>query len=168
MVKARLINLALLVLVAGLGVFLWSHFFPNEEKRVRKCLEGLQEAVSFEAGGSLAGTAADSERLRSLLAPDVEVEVEMPGGGREAMSGRAEIVQAAMGARQYLRGLKVELLDVAVQVEPGKDRAACSLTAKATQPGDRDYVVQEMRLELVKQDGQWRLRKAAAIRPLKL
>jgi hypothetical protein len=167
-VKARLVNLLLIAAACGIGVFLWLHFFPNEEKRIRKCLDGLAEAVSFSAGGSLAATAVASERLRDLLAPEVAVDVEMPGGGHESMSGRAEIVQAAMGVRQHLRGLKVEFLDVQIQLEPDDNRALCSLTAKATQPGDRDFVVQEMKLEFVKQDGQWRLLKAAAIRTLKL
>lgn len=157
-----------LVILLGLGWVAWRHFFPNEEHRIRRMLDGLAETVSIPAGESPVGTALALDKLLSCVTSTIEVDVDVPSEGKHTFSGRQEIRDAAMLAHQTLRGLKVQFLDVNVTLAAGKQTAAVELTVKATPPGAKEFFVEEMRLQLRKEDNQWRVSRAETVETLKL
>lgn len=157
-----------LLILLGLGWVGWQHLFPNEERRVRRTLDGLAEAVSIPASESIVGTGLAVDRLLGYVTPDIEAEVDVPGEGRHTFSGREEIRDAALAARRSLSDLKVQFLDVDVALAGDRQTATVELTVKATQPGAKEFLVQEMKLQLRKEDRQWRVSRAQTVKPLKL
>ena len=165
--KQKLQTLALLLVAAGLVFFLYRHWFPNEEKRVRQTLLKLAEAASTpDRSGTLASLAA-ADRLRDYFTAEVEVSVEAPGEGEFHAVGRAEILQAALAARNTFKGLKVQFLDINVALAPDRQSATAELTARVTLKGEADFFVQELKLQLKQEDRHWRVAKAETVRTLK-
>jgi ketosteroid isomerase-like protein len=157
-----------LLILAGLGWLGWQHFFPNEEHRIRRMLDDLAQTASIPASESVVSTGLAVENLLSYATPDIEVDVEVPGEGRHLFSGRQEVRDAALLARRNLGELKVQFLDVDVALAGDKQTATAELTVKATQPGAKEFLVQELKLQLRKEDGQWRVRQVETVKPLKL
>lgn len=164
--KGRLQTIVLLLLAAAVLVFLGRRFFPNEEKRIRRVLMGLAEVASVPERATATGRLAAAERLRDLLCFDVELDVDVPGEGPQSLQGRAEIIQAAMAAREHLAGLKVELFDIRVLLDPDRSSATAELTARATLRRQKEYFVQELRLRLRKDPQDWRVCRIETVQTL--
>lgn len=157
-----------LLVLLGLGWLGWQHFFPNEENRIHRMLDNLAEAASIPAHQSVIGAATAVDKLLSHVTQNIEMDVEVPGEGRHTFSGREEARDAALTAHRNLSDLKVQFLDVDVALAGDKRTATVELTVKATQPGAKEFFVQEMKLQLRKEDGQWRVSRAETVKPLKL
>ena len=157
----------LLAALVLLGVLLWRHYFPNNEKLIRKMLSGLAQDISVpEKSKTFAKlTAADS--VPSYFTPDAEIDVDMPEIGRHTINGRQEIAQTALAAQTQLPGLRVEFRDVAIRIDVTKETATSELTAKVTLPGQREFEMQVVRLSLSKYNGDWRIAKAETVRAFK-
>ena len=156
------ILLAALVL---LGVLLWRHYFPNEEKLIRKMLSGLAQDISIPKKGFANLTAADS--IAGYFTPDAEIDVDAPELGHHTINGRQEIVQAALAARTQLPGLRVEFGDTVIKIDASKETATVELTVKVTQTGQRDFEMQDVRMSLLKYNGDWRIAKAKTVKAFK-
>ena len=168
MVRGHLKSILLLLLAVGCLVFLWRHFFPNEERRVRLCLDSLARTVSVPDNPTPAGALLAGDRLRGLLAAEVVLDVEAPEVGRQTLTGRPEIMTMALAAWERLKGLRVELVDVQVTVAPDRATATAELTAKATLTGEKDFFVQELKIQLKQEDREWRVSRVETVRALKL
>ena len=166
--KQKLKTVVLLLAALACLVLLYRHFFPNDEKIIRRRLAELAEAASIPEQSSPAAGLVAADRLRDFLTPQVEVVVELPHEGRHTFAGRQELVQAALAARATYGGLKVEFLDVRVTVDPGRATATAHLTARATLPAQRDFMVQELSLRLQKEERQWRVLRAETVKTLSL
>lgn len=157
----RLLRPALLLLVlAGLGLAAWK-LFPTREERIRRRLVALAEAVSFPPDEPLLQRAAYARRLEGFFTPDVEIALRL--GRREArsLSGRADLAEAAAAARGVLRGLEVKFFDINVAVGPDGRTAEAEFTAEVRPLGDADYYVPEFRVELVRPEAVWLVRRIA-------
>jgi hypothetical protein len=157
-----------LLILLGLGWLGWQHFFPNEEDRIRRMLDGVAETLSIPAKESVMGMGIAVDKLLGHVMPDVEVDVEVPGDGRHTFSGREEVRDAVLAAHRNWSGLKVQFLDVNVALAPDKQTATVELTAKAAQEGAKELLVQEVKLQLRRQDRQWRVSRAETVKPLRL
>lgn len=163
----KLINLLLLAALITVGVLMWLHFFPNEEKRVRKMLSNLAQDVSVPEKSKIIANALASDSIAGYFTPDAEIDVNVPELGQHTINGRQEIVQIAMAARAQLPGLRVEFSDTAIKVDPSKETATVELTAKVNIPGQREIGMQDVRLSLKKYDGDWRIAKAETVKAFK-
>ena len=146
--KSLLIRLLIAVLVITAGFFLWRVFSPTQEQLIRKQLAELARAASFSGNESPLAKLANSQGLASFFTPDVEITVDVPGHARQTFSGRDEVIQAAAGARAFSSGFTVEFLDINVALQPDKVSAAAEFTARGRIAGDRDMLIQEMKLHL--------------------
>jgi hypothetical protein len=165
----RKLQVLLLLVVAAIALFiLYRRAFPNEPRLIRQRLAALAGAASFSQRPSALANLAAGEQLRDFFTSDLQVEVDLPEGGHATLTSREDILQAALAARATLDGLRVQFLDVNVTVGPGHETATAHLTVKATQPGDRDFFVQELKLQLRKEEGRWRVFRVETIRTLKL
>lgn len=165
--KQKLQTFALLLVAAGIVFFLYQRWFPNEEKRVRETLLKLADAASTpDSSGTLASLAA-ADRLRDFFTAEAELKVEAPGEGEFHAVGRADILQAALGARNRYPGLKVQFLDINVTVGVDNQTATAELTARVTLKGEKDFQVQELKLQLNQEDRHWRVARAETVRTLK-
>ncbi|MBI5384907.1 MAG: nuclear transport factor 2 family protein [Verrucomicrobia bacterium] len=164
--KNKIQTTLLLLVAAGILYFLYERYFPNEEKVIRQRLAKLAEVASVPDRPTVTGNLAAADRLRDFLSPDIEIEVDVPGEGRQTMQGRGEIVQAVVAARTQLKGLKVALFDIHVTLDPGQETATAELTLRATHSGDKDFFVQELKLKLRKEDRLWRVWRAETMKTL--
>lgn len=160
--KRWLLRAALLAVVAGLvwGVL---RLFPGPEERVRRRLLALAEAVSFAGEESTVRQLAQVGGLEGFFTPDVEVRVQVGRRGGGQLAGRAEVREAAAAARLRLRGLQVEFFDIVVTVAPDRATAQAHLTSKIQITGDADYHVQEFKLDLVRGEQNWQVRRVETV-----
>ncbi len=57
-------------------------------------------------------------------------------------------------------GFHVEFLDVNVTLQPDKSSAVVEMTVKGQISGDRDLLVEELKLRLTNLDGEWLIDRA--------
>ena len=161
-----ILRLVLLAALVALGVWLWSVWFPGPEKVIRQRLIKLARTASFAPGeGNLAKLAA-VESVASYFATNVEVDINVPGPVQHTLLGRAEIRQAALGARERLRGLQVTFPDVNVTVAPDKQSAVADVTIEVHIAGDSDTVVQEMKFTFQKTEDGWLISRVETVSTL--
>ncbi len=160
---ARLLLLAALL---AIGLWVWHTFFPNPEKLIRKRLAELAQAASFSSNESPLARLANAQKLTTFFTADVEATLDIPGRSHETFSGRDELLQRALGARSAVNGLSVELPDIQVIIAPDRHSAIVNLTAKARVPGEKDFYVQELRLNFRKIDREWLIRRLETVKSL--
>jgi ketosteroid isomerase-like protein len=153
-------------LLAGLLWWGWRTFFPSDERRIQKLLNGIAQTVSVPMEGKFIGGVLAADRLKGYFTPEVEVAVDVPGETRFNLTGREELAQAYIVARAHYRGLAVEFFDMQVAVAPDHASAVADLTARARQATGEMHV-QEMRLNLVRRDGEWRVQRVETTRSIK-
>jgi hypothetical protein len=163
-----ILRILLLLVIAWLLLLGYWHFFPSEETRIRRRLEGLARAVSTSPNPSPLANLADANEVTGFFARDVEISVEVPGAGRHTFTGREEVIQAAVAARSNSRSVKIEFLDIMVRLQTDKQSAVADLTAKVTQAGERDFEVQELKFQMKKADGDWQIARVETVRTLGL
>jgi hypothetical protein len=158
-----------LAVLAFLGVLLWRHYFPNNEKLIRKMISSLEQDIGRPQTGKTLAELNAANSMASYFTPTAEIEAEIPELGRYTLNGRQEIVQVLVAVRADPRvsGVKVEFKDMVARVDAGKQTATVELTAKVTQTGQRDYGMQDVRLSLSKYNGDWRSAKATTVRAFK-
>jgi hypothetical protein len=167
-VKKRLQTLLLVSVAATCVVVLYQRWFPNDEKLIRRRLDSLATLVSVPEHPTATGNLAAGDRLRDFLTADIELDIEVPGEGRHTVVGRQDILQTVVASRAGLGGLRVQFLDPQVALDPAQPTATADLTVRATQPGQGEFFVQELKLILRKEDRQWRICKVQTMRTLKL
>jgi cytoskeletal protein RodZ len=159
---------ALAVIVIALGVWVWVTFFPGPEQAIRKRLAELAKLGSFASNEGALAKGLNSQQLASFFAPDVEISVDVPGVARQKLSGRDDLLRAAMAVRTspLLSSVKVDLLDITITFGPDKTTAVANLTLKVQVNGEKDFTPQEMKFTLKKVNGQWLIREAETVRTL--
>ena len=157
----------LLAVVVALGVWAWMALHPDPERVIRRRLEGLARAASFEPNQGSLAKLVGAERVANFCSTNVDVNIDVPGHQEHRLAGREEIQQAALALRASARGLTVTFPDVTIQVSADKQSAVADLTLQAQVAGERDMIVQEVKVTLQKIDGQWLLVKLETVRTLR-
>jgi hypothetical protein len=159
----RLILLAAVVFVA---IWLWRHFFPGPEQAIRKNLAELAQAACVTPNEAPVTKLSNTLKIASLFAEDAELTLDVPGQLKQTISGRENIRTAVAGARSMVTSLKVEFLDVDVNLSSDKRSAAVRLTAKGDIPGETTPQVQELKADLKYIDGHWLIYHAETVKTL--
>jgi len=157
-------RLVLLAALVAAGVWIWAALFPSPEKIIHKRLAQVAAEASFNSGENPLVIAARSEHLASRFSTNAEINLNAPGFERLEFSGRAEITQAAAGARLHLSGLKVEFPDASVTVGPDKQSAVADVAVKVQAAGEKDFVVQEVKFNFQKIGGDWLITRVESVR----
>lgn len=164
-----IVRLIAIVLLAAVGVWLWTIFFPSPEKIIRKQLTKLAADVSFSKNdGSLAKLAgfAGASSVGDFFTTNVEVSVQIPGEEQHSLAGRDEITQTAMLARQRVASLAVKFTDINVTVAPDKQSAMADVTVEVKVAGETDDFVQEAKVSFEKLDRQWLIDRVETVRTI--
>jgi hypothetical protein len=159
-------RLLILAILAAAGWLVWSFLFPSPEKVIRKRIEELAVAASFGANEGELAIVNNAGKVAGFFTRDVEILVDVRGYQSRMLSGRDQLFQTATAMRSRLRGLSVEFLDVLVSLGPNRRIATVSLTAKASVPGDRDFMVQELEFTMVREGRDWLIRRVKTVRVL--
>ncbi|HEX7859748.1 MAG TPA: hypothetical protein VF773_05440 [Verrucomicrobiae bacterium] len=151
--------------LAAIAFGVYYFFFPPPEKVIRKRLTKLAEAISSRPEGNIS-MMANINRIGSFFHPNVTVSVQ----GYEqlgAVSGRNELQQAALAARQRLGSISVEFYNVEVLVAPDETNATVTASALVKINNDPNAQVQDVKLEFEKYDRAWMIRSATPSKSLK-
>ncbi len=165
--KNWLIRLGLLAALIAAGIWGWHFFFPGPERVIRKQLNELARAASIAPNEAPLARLSNAQRLTTFFSGDVQIFVDVPGYSAHTFSGRDELLQAAIGARNILNALKVEFPDIKIVLGPDKTAAIANLTARADVPGSKNVEVQELKLELHRIDGHWLVTRVETVRTLR-
>jgi hypothetical protein len=163
--KEWVIRIILLAALIAVGFWAWHVFFPNQERIIRKRLGELARTASFSSKEGLVAKAWNASLLAEFFTPDVQITVSIPGN-QHTVSGRDELMQAAVTARSMVSSLTVEFPDIKVTVAPDKSSAVVYLTAKGKVPGERDFFLQELRLQLTKVKRDWFINRVETVKTL--
>jgi hypothetical protein len=163
--KEWFIRLILVAALFAVVFWAWRTLSPNPEKVIRKRLGELAKAASFSSKQGLMTQAWNASSLAEFFTPDAEVTVEVPGG-QHTFNGRDELLQAAVTARRTVNSLTVEFPDIKVTVAPDKSSAVVYLTAKGKVPGEKDFFLQELKLQLTKVKRDWLINRIETAKTL--
>ena len=161
----RTVIAAALVVVA---VWLYSVFFPSPERAIRARLAQLAKSASFGGNESPIAAMANSQRVAEFFMEDVEIRLDLPGRVAATLSGREELREKTMALRSIGGGVQVELLDINVALAPDKKSAEANLTFKGRIAGEKDLIVQELKMVLNKIEGDWRIKRVETVKTLSL
>jgi hypothetical protein len=164
--KPWIVRAILLGALAALGYWLWTVFFPNPEKVIRDRIHEIAKLASFASNEGALAKLSNAQKLSSYVAENVEIHIEFHRRSEQVYAGRNEILQACVAARNMASGLTIEFPDVVLTVHPGKQSATAEVTLRAQMHGERDYIVQELKIEFIKSDGEWLIRRAETVRTL--
>jgi SnoaL-like domain len=159
-----------LLLLAGLiALAVWGRgaLFPNPKKVITTRLVKLADVASFSAREGKIAQVANVERMGAFFTDDVEVVIDAPGVEHRALNGRQELTQVALAARSSINGLKVELPDIVVDLDPDNQSAVANVTLRASISGQSDLIVQELRFHLKKVDGAWLIAHIETVKTLR-
>lgn len=161
-------RLVWLAVAAALGVWLWTMLFPNPQKIIRQRLEAVAQRVSFTTAENKLTSLANAEGLAAYFSTNAEIKVEVPGRDQFIVSGRNQIIQAALTTRSMVSSLRVRFLDISVTVAPNRQSATVDLTVDANISDQQDAVVQETKITFRKIDGEWLITRIETVRTLSI
>lgn len=161
------LRLILCAAVISLCVWLWTVFFPAPEKVIRHRLAKLAEDVSFDSDQGSLSRLAGGESVAGFFSTNVEITINVPGQEQATFASRAEITQAALGAREKIKSLSVKFPDADVTLLPDKLSAVADVTVDAAVSGERDAIVQELKISFQKTEDGWLITRLETVRPLR-
>jgi hypothetical protein len=165
--KKWLSRVILVGVLVALGFWGWQVFFPSPEKVIRKRLGELAKTASFSSNESLLTKGWNVSVLGEFFTPDVQVTVDVPGT-QHTITGRGELLEAAVGARSAVGSLSIEFPDIKVTLAPDKTSAVVNLTARGKVPGQRDFYLQELKVRMTKIKRDWLINHVETVRTLSL
>ena len=91
-------RLALLILLAALGVWIWNYFFPGPEKVIRRELIELARLATYSSKVGDVDKMLNAKKMANLCTPDVELAIDA-SGYRQRLSNRDELLNGLLFAR---------------------------------------------------------------------
>jgi hypothetical protein len=164
--RAWVPRLLLLAVAVAVAWWLWSIFFPSPEKVIRGRLKELAALGSVGPNEAPLARLANANKLISYCTATVELAVDVPGRSLQTITGRDDLLQAALMARSSMAGLTVQFFDIEVQIGPDRESAVANLTAKIRVPGERDYFIQELKFMFKKTKGEWLIQRIETVKTL--
>jgi hypothetical protein len=159
-------RLLFLAAAVALAAWAWVALHPSTERLVRRQLAGVAHSASFGPSQGTLAKLSSAESLADFFSTNVEIKIDVPGYQQHHLAGREEIQQAALAMRAWVKSLSVNFPDVNVTVNTDQQSAIADLTLQATVAGERDMIVQEMKVTLRKINGQWLIVKVETVRTL--
>jgi len=152
---------ALIVVVLG-AVLAGYLYWASDERRIRRLLDGVADAVTQEEGaGGVVGLAEVAGLSRSL-APEVTVD---PGEPFRPITGAQEIVSTVGRLRAVMTTVELTFSDIQVTVDGGT--ASVRTTARLTlrdRQGEQQVEAREVLIALEERDAGWVIAAARALR----
>jgi hypothetical protein len=157
------IRLVLLAALIGLGIWLWTIFFPSPEKVIRKQLLSLADDVSFTQNQNNLIKMAHAQSVADFFTTNVVINITGPDHGQQITMSYDEITAAALALRQHATDATVKFPDIVVTVAPDKNSATADVTVDATISGEPDAILQEVKFGFEKDDGHWLINHAETV-----
>jgi hypothetical protein len=163
----RVFQVGLILVLVGLGIWVWRYFNPAPEEAIRRHLHKLAEVASFESGEGLVARAVAAQQIGGFFGPDIFFNVE-PRGLLPETRTREDFVSnvGLLRSSQYLRSLRLKVLDPVITLGADRKSAIAELTLHAESPGERHLLVQEMKFTMKEVEGAWLIVRVETVRTL--
>ena len=158
------------IVLAGLlalAVWAWGFFFPTPQRIIEKHLLQLARLGSFSSTDGTFKRLADNERIGFLMARDIHVVLDVPGGRGQTFDNREELLQAVLAARATVKDLRAEFTDIAITLNPDRQSATALLTVTAKIGGEPDLVVEELKFTFKEISDDWLITALETVKPLR-
>jgi hypothetical protein len=165
--KTSVTRLILLGALGAGGFWAWGLIFPSPEHVIRNQLADLARTASISPNQGALTRLANVQKLANFFSADARITVDVPGRSLQTFSGRDEILNAVGYARSMFNVLKVEFVDVLVQVGADKQSALVQLTASANLPGEKIPEVQELEVNFKNTDHGWLINRIQTVKTLR-
>lgn len=163
----RLFLLVILVALGLVGYWAYEKLFPNDQTQIRNLLRELANTVSAEPTEGNFAKIAKANQLPDFFSTNVVIRVDLGEGDFHTSTTRRELAQNIMAARAQVAQAKVNLLDIKVQLTPDKEAATAHMTLLAELNNEKNAIVQEMKMILVKEQDDWRIQEVHTIKTLR-
>jgi hypothetical protein len=154
----------LLVIAAGIAYWLWP---ASPEGIIKKQLMEVAKLASFGSNEAPLAKLSNSQKLALHFADELEILIDVPGRAhQQVFHTHDELLQAMMAVRSTLGSLEVQFLDINVSVGPERTTAVADLTARIFIAGDKDFIIQEIKISLRKISGKWLIYRVETVKTL--
>jgi hypothetical protein len=161
----KLIRVAVVAALLGLGIWVWQAFFPNQQKVIRSELNHIAQLASFDQNEGPMAKLANATELASFFTADAEVTVQILEFPKQIFQGHNDLVRGIMFVRMRWSSLSVEFVDINIAFEPGKQAATANLTGKIRIAGEGDFTPQELKFVLEKAGRKkWLIRRIETVK----
>ncbi len=162
----RIVLVVALVSCALLGTWLFQVLFPGDERLIRRLIAQVAETASIKPNEHPLVKLSAANKLGNCFSDHAVISYDAAGWDSRTINGREELVQIAVAARANLQDANIRLLDVYLQIDPGKQSASANVVASATINGGKEPLIQEFRITLKKFDGDWLITRADSVKTL--
>jgi hypothetical protein len=162
----KILRIVLTVGALALVFWLYTVLFPSDESVIRKRLQTIARLASFKPGEGDLARLANVSQLTGFFTSDISMRFEGTRPELQNLSGRDTLRQLFFVARSNLQRMSVRFPDIMVTVNPDGRAAVADLTMVADVNADKDVILQELKLDLTKEDGTWRVSRVETIKAL--
>ena len=109
---------------------------------------------------------AAAKKLVGFFSTDAVLKLDVSGVDVRSINGREDLLQAVTAARASLQEARIQLREIHVNVDLDKQSATAQLVATAYLNGGSDPMLQELKLQLNKIDGKWKIARVDTVKTL--
>lgn len=164
--KKLAVRLVIAVVVLAAGYWAWTTLFPNPRKLIRQRLNKLAQTASFSSGEGQLAKLARAQKVANFFSDQVVVNVHVPGGEGGEINSRADLLQHAQAAYMMLNGVKAKFADPNIELPPGKEDAIVDVVLTADIGTEKNAVVEELKFDFKKIDGDWLITRVESVNTL--
>ena len=157
---------ASLILFCAATAALWFWTRPTPEQVIEKRLRDLAAAVSPDGNEGNFAKIAASQRIAGYFTLDAVVNLEGVPGVGSSLSGRTEISQSVMAARNWTGGSRVVLENIQVIVAPSNLSATVIFGASVNRSSREGNWGQTLKSTWRYEDGNWLIRSLEPSSPV--
>ena len=162
----RIVSILAVVFVTALGFWLCRELFPSDETRLRGLLADVAKAASLKVNENPLVRLAGANKLAGFFSEDVVVHIDVSGLEGKQIQGREEFRQTVTGARASLQSAEVQFPDAKLEIAADRESATAEVTATADINGEKNTVVQELKVLFKKIDGKWKITQVDTVHTL--
>lgn len=149
------VRLVILAGLIGAGYWGWTVMFPNPRAVVWHRLQKLAEITSFPADAGQVAKLVAVQKLGGYFSDQVVVNVHMTGEETHEFYNREELVQAIQAGRMTVNSVLVQFKSPRIEITPGKQEAIIGVALTADINGEKDAVVEDLKIQMKKIQGDW-------------
>ena len=150
-----------------LAFWLYPILFPSDEERIRRVLNDMAKAAEVHANEAPLARLGKANKLAGFFASDIEINLQGVPADWANILGRDQLREVILAGRAHLRQWRLELLGVSIRVDRNEPMAEAFTTAVAEINGEKNAVVQELRLTLKKTERRWLISRVDTISTLR-
>ena len=162
----RISNIAAIVALLLVGVWIYRILFPSDEKLIRQLLAEAAQTAAVKPNENPLFKIASANKLVGFFSADAVLKLEVAGVDTRTLDTPEDLRQAITAARASLQEAKFQLREVQVGMGSDSQSATAQLVAIAYLNGSGDPLVQELKIQLKKIGHRWKISRVETVKTL--